>query len=177
MLLALQARISGGTDQEDAPLWYFLGLPLGLDVFPGMSGPEARKRSGKPRPAPVSRPGSRLKSSASDPKTEAVEAPVPVTATRQCLVPVRLQRAKTSFPGQGTLRCAPCSFPPGVSKVSSACSARQRQSSRRSWSTPGLPCGTQPPQRRQPRRFSPNWAAGRDPPVFQSRATYSLSPC
>src|ERR1039458_7376957 len=89
MLLALQARISGGTDQEDAPLWYFLGLPLGLDVFPGMSGPEARKRRGKPRPAPVSRPGSRLKSSASDPKTEAVEAPVPVTATRQCLVPDR----------------------------------------------------------------------------------------
>jgi len=39
-------------------------------------GPEARMRSGKPRPAPVSRPGSRLKSSESDPKTEAVEASV-----------------------------------------------------------------------------------------------------
>jgi hypothetical protein len=140
-------------------------------------GPEARRRSGKPRPAPVSRPGSWLKSSESDPKREAVKVRWPVTTTRHCPVPVRLQRAKTSFQGQGTLRCAPCSFPPGVSKVSSACSARQRQSSRRSWSTPGLPCGTQPPQRRQPRWFSPNWAAGRDPPVFQSRATYSFSPC
>src|ERR1035437_10003015 len=44
--------------------------------FQVFRGPEARKRSGKPRPAPVSRPGSRLKSSESDPKTEAVEAPV-----------------------------------------------------------------------------------------------------
>src|ERR1035441_2518900 len=24
--------------QEDGPSWYFLGLPLGLDVFPGISG-------------------------------------------------------------------------------------------------------------------------------------------
>ena len=71
MLLALQARISGGTDQEDAPLWYFLGLPLGLDVFPGMLGAgRPPERSGKPRPAPVSKPGAWLKSSASDAKTE-----------------------------------------------------------------------------------------------------------
>ena len=47
MLLALQARISGGTDQEDAPLWYFLGLPLGLDVFPGMSGAGSTKALGE----------------------------------------------------------------------------------------------------------------------------------
>ena len=67
---------------------------------------------------------------------------------------------KLRFQRPGTLRCAPCSFPPGLSKISSACSARQRQSSRRSWSTPGLPCGTQPPQRRQPRRFSPNGPQG-----------------
>src|ERR1039458_3270683 len=61
-----------------------------------MSGaPEARKRSGKPRPAPVSRPGSRLKSSESDPKTEAVEAPVAgdrdKTLSRFCPV----QKSKT----------------------------------------------------------------------------------
>ena len=43
--------------------------------------------------------------------------PVPVTATRQCLVPVLSPSAKTSFPGRGPLRCAPWSFPPGGGKV------------------------------------------------------------
>ena len=109
--------------------WAFPWAWTHSQVFRGLEELEGARES---RPAPVSRPGSRLKSSKSDPKTEAVKAWWPVTTTRQCLVPVRLQRAKTSFPGQGTLRCAPCSFPPGVSKVSSACSARQRQSSRRS---------------------------------------------
>jgi hypothetical protein len=53
-------------------------------------GPEARRRSGKPRPAPVSRPGSWLKSSESDPLTEAVKAGWPVerdkTLSRFCPV-------------------------------------------------------------------------------------------
>jgi hypothetical protein len=108
-----------------------------------------------------------------DPKTQATKARVSLAPTRHCPVSVRSRRAKTSFPGPGTLRCAPCSFPPGRQKLVGP-AARQRQSSRRSWSTPGLPCGTQPAQRRQPRRFSPNWAAGRGPLVFQSRVTYSF---
>ena len=37
--------------QEDGPFWYFRGVPLGLDVFPGMSGgrkkPDARRSTGK----------------------------------------------------------------------------------------------------------------------------------
>src|ERR1039458_3891637 len=155
--------------------WAFPWAWMYSQVF---RGPEELEGARESRPAPVSRPGSRLKSSESDPKTEAVEAwwPVDHDKTASCSCPVQKSKNFVSR-AQGTLRCAPCSFAPGVSKVSSACSARQRQSSRRSWSTPGLPSGTHPPQRRHPRRFSPNGAAGRDPPVFQSRATYSLSPC
>src|ERR1035437_3025369 len=39
------------------------------------------------------------------------------TATRHCPVFVLPGRAKTSFPGPGTLRCAPCSCPPGRQKL------------------------------------------------------------
>ena len=61
-------------------------------------GPEARKRSRKPRPAPVSRPGAWLESSESDPRTEAVKAGWPMerdkTLSRSCLV----QKSKNFVP-------------------------------------------------------------------------------
>ena len=55
-----------------------------------------------------------------DPKTQATKARVSLTPTRHCPVSVRSRRAKTSFPGPGTLRCAPCSFPPGSVPPASA---------------------------------------------------------
>ena len=129
-----------------------------------------------PRPVPA-----RLKGGTAvgaKPKPPAVESEMPLSGTGQCLVPVLPRRAKTLFPGRGPLRCAPWSFPPGLPKVNWA-GPRAASASVRAARGALLDCraAPQPPQRRQPRRFSPNWAAGRDPPVFQSRATYSLSPC
>jgi hypothetical protein len=47
-VLALQAGFRRGrTDRGDAQSWYFLGLPLGLDVFPGMSGAGSTKALGE----------------------------------------------------------------------------------------------------------------------------------
>jgi hypothetical protein len=159
--------------QEDGVSWYFLGLPLGLDLFPGMSGAgRTRRRSGKPRPAPVSRPGAWLKSSESDPKTEAVEAPVAGDrdGTLSCSCPAQKSKNFVSRERNTPLRSVflsawECSAPPAPVLAPLAVNGFR------------APCGTQPPQRRQPRRFSPNWGAGRGSPVFQSRATYSLSPC
>jgi hypothetical protein len=95
---------------------------------------------------------------------------VPVTATRHCPVPVLRRRAKTSFPGRGPLRCAAWSFPPGVLKVSGACSVRQRQRRRGcslGWSRPGVvvspsPGGTRrcPPPRRRVRLLVPQGSGG-----------------
>jgi hypothetical protein len=88
-------HLESETDRGDAQSWYFLGLPLGLDVFPGMSGAgRTPERSGKPRPAPVSKPGAWLKSSESDPKTEAVEAPVAgdLDKTLSCSCPAQKRK-------------------------------------------------------------------------------------
>ena len=95
----------------------------------------------------MSRPGAWLKSSESDPKTEAVEAPVAGDrdGTLSCSCPAQKSKNFVSRERNTPLR--------SVFLSAWECSARQRQSSRRSWSTPELPCGTQPPQRRQPRLF------------------------
>jgi hypothetical protein len=47
--------------QDDGQLWYLRGVPLGLETLPDISGAGiTRRRSRKPRPAPVSRLGAWL---------------------------------------------------------------------------------------------------------------------
>src|ERR1035437_3025280 len=63
------------------------------------------------------------------PKDEASQEPGGRwTATRHCPVFVLPGRAKTSFPGTGTLRCAPCSRPPGRQKLAGPVPPGQRAS-------------------------------------------------
>ena len=90
-MLALQAGFRRVRPTEEMPSrgtsWAFPWAWTHSQVFRGLEELEGARES---RPAPVSRPGSRLKSSKSDPKTEAVKAWWPVerdkTLSRSCLV-------------------------------------------------------------------------------------------
>jgi hypothetical protein len=72
------------------------------------------RRSGKPLPAPVPGPGAWPRSNGADPKTKAVKDRV-AGDPRQDTVPFLscLEEQKLRFQRPGTLRCAPCSCPPG----------------------------------------------------------------
>jgi hypothetical protein len=96
----------------------------------------------KPLPAAVSRPGAWPRSNGADPKTKPVKSPV-AGGPRQDTVPFLscLEEQKLRFSGPGTLRCAPCSCPPGRQKLAGPVPPGQRASA-----SPSAPESFQPPK-------------------------------